>query len=74
MINYKNDKQYWIDRLNSFPLGPNLPLRCLPNEINAQRFVRLQQILDRSIWQQLKQRINRSSIDHQLDFLHLFMQ
>ncbi|CAF2882271.1 unnamed protein product [Rotaria sp. Silwood2] len=54
---YRNDKQYWIDRLGSFPLGPNLPLRCLPNELQKQRFHRLKQTLDRSVWQSLKNRL-----------------
>ncbi|CAF4209052.1 unnamed protein product, partial [Adineta steineri] len=30
---YSDDRQYWINRLQSFPLGPNLPLQYLPNEI-----------------------------------------
>ncbi len=61
-INYKNDQEYWINRLNSFPLGPNLPLQCLPNEIRTQRHCRSQQILDRILWQQLRQHI----INHKL--------
>ena len=61
-ITYENNKQYWINRLNSFPFGPNLPLQCLPSEIHIQRHCNLQQKLDRSLWQKLKQRI----MDHQL--------
>ncbi|UJR18561.1 hypothetical protein I4U23_005468 [Adineta vaga] len=59
---YINDRKYWIDRLNSFPLGPNLPLQCLPNEIHIQRHCSSSLILDGPIWQKLKQRI----IDHKL--------
>jgi hypothetical protein len=61
-INYKNDKQYWINRLDSFPLGPQLPLQCLPNEIRIQRHYSSQKILDSLLWQKLKQNI----INHKL--------
>ncbi|CAF2829448.1 unnamed protein product [Rotaria sp. Silwood2] len=54
MLNHQHDKQYWINRLGSFPVGPNLPLQCLPIELQSQRFCRLQQTLDKSIWKNLK--------------------
>ena len=56
-ISYQNDRQYWIDRLFTFPLGPNLPLQHLPNEISIQRHCSSYQKLDRSLWQSLKQHI-----------------
>ncbi|CAF1439300.1 unnamed protein product [Adineta ricciae] len=55
---YKMDKKYWLDRLNSFPSGPNLPLQCLPNELHIQRHCNSSLTLDKSIWQKLKQRIS----------------
>ncbi|CAF1593907.1 unnamed protein product, partial [Adineta ricciae] len=60
--NYTNDKGYWLDRLNTFPSGPKLPLQCLPNEIHVQRHCNSQQLLDRSSWSRLKRRI----IDYEL--------
>ncbi|CAF0982682.1 unnamed protein product [Adineta steineri] len=59
---YQADKKYWIDRLHSFPLGPSLPLRCLPTELKIQRFVRLKRTVDQSIWSQLKERINSAQL------------
>ncbi|CAF1166800.1 unnamed protein product [Adineta steineri] len=59
---YQTDKKYWINRLHSFPLGPSLPLRCLPTELNIQQFVRLKRILDQSIWSQLKERISSAQL------------
>jgi amino acid adenylation domain-containing protein len=61
-IVYEKDKKYWIDRLHSFPFGTRLPLRCSLKELKEQRFIRLQQILDRSIWNQLKQRISNTQL------------
>ncbi|CAF1362467.1 unnamed protein product [Adineta steineri] len=61
-INYHNDKKYWIDRLNSFPLGPNLPLRCTLNEIRAQRFHRSTLTLDKLFWQKLRQYISAQQL------------
>ncbi|CAF4030575.1 unnamed protein product, partial [Adineta steineri] len=59
---YSNDRQYWINRLKSFPLGPNLPLQCLPNEIHVQRHCNVETVLDQSLWQKLRERIT----DHRL--------
>ncbi|CAF3842764.1 unnamed protein product, partial [Adineta steineri] len=54
---YSNDRQYWINRLQSFPLGPNLPLQCLPNEIHVQRHCNVATVLDLSLWKKLRKRI-----------------
>ncbi|CAF3911367.1 unnamed protein product, partial [Adineta steineri] len=59
---YQADKKYWIDRLNAFPLGPSLPLHCLPTELKIQQFVRLKRTLDQSIWSQLKERISSAQL------------
>ncbi|CAF3869628.1 unnamed protein product [Adineta steineri] len=59
---YSNDRQYWINRLKSFPLGPNLPLQCLPNEIHVQRHSNAETLLDQTLWQKLRKRIT----DHRL--------
>ncbi|CAF3965720.1 unnamed protein product, partial [Adineta steineri] len=54
---YRSDRQYWINRLKSFPLGPNLPLQCLPNEIHVQRHCNVATILDLPLCQKLRKRI-----------------
>ncbi|CAF4079356.1 unnamed protein product [Adineta steineri] len=60
-IDYENDKQYWINRLVSFPLGPSLPLSCLPNEIHIQRHCSSSLVLDKSPWQKLRQIITENN-------------
>jgi amino acid adenylation domain-containing protein len=62
MFVYKNDRLYWINRLPSFPLGPSLPLRCLPNELEEQRFIGFRRTLDRSVWLKLKHRISSAQL------------
>ncbi|UJR12977.1 hypothetical protein I4U23_000002 [Adineta vaga] len=54
---YKKDEMYWINRLASFPLGPQLPLRCWPNDLKEQRFTRLKRKVEMLVWQKLKQRV-----------------
>nr|ACD54728.1 non-ribosomal peptide synthetase, NRPS-like protein [Adineta vaga] len=56
---YRSNKEYWMNRLTLFPLGPNMPLRCSPTELKVQRFCRLKKTLDRYIWQRLKHQIHR---------------
>ena len=43
--------------MDRFPVAPQLPLQCLPNEIIQQRHSVSSQRLDRSLWQVLKQQI-----------------
>ncbi|UJR22117.1 hypothetical protein I4U23_025181 [Adineta vaga] len=54
---YKIDKQYWMNRLKTFPLGPKLPLVRLPHEIRIQRHCNSQKILDHSFWDKLRKKI-----------------
>jgi amino acid adenylation domain-containing protein len=61
-VAYENAKKYWIDRLHSFPFGTRLPLRCSLKELKVQRFIRLEQTLDRSTWNQLKDRISNAQL------------
>ena len=56
-IIYKNDEEYWLNRLDSFPLAPRLPLQCQPNQIIQQRHSPSFLRLDRSLWQRLRQLI-----------------
>ena len=59
---FSDDKQYWRDRLASFPIGPDLPLKCSPNEFQKQRFLRCLRTINRSVWQTLKQNIRNSNL------------
>lgn len=59
---YRADKEYWLDRLEEFPLSPALPLRCNPSEITHPRFKRHRKIFSASDWEKLKSTARKNNI------------
>jgi len=49
-------RNYWMDRINSFPFAPQLPFAKDPGSIKQPKFVRRESILDEKSWAELKQR------------------
>ena len=52
---YKEAKQYWIDKLPNFPSSPALPLKCDPKDIENPRFKRKSKIYNKSQLAKLKE-------------------
>lgn len=52
---YKNDMNYWEERVQKLPSAPELPLAKQPNEIKEQRFTRYQAVLTKDKWSTMKQ-------------------
>ena len=53
---FARDLQYWLDRLDDLPGGPELPLAQQPSAIKQPHFVRHQATLEVAPWNLLKQR------------------
>ncbi|ECA1950217.1 amino acid adenylation domain-containing protein [Salmonella enterica subsp. enterica serovar Virchow] len=47
---------WWQAQLDDIPPAPALPLRCLPQDVEAPRFARLNGALDSTRWRRLKKR------------------
>ncbi|EHD21425.1 MULTISPECIES: non-ribosomal peptide synthetase [Brenneria] len=45
---------WWQAQLDDIPPAPALPLRCLPQDIKAPRFARLNGAMDKTRWRRLK--------------------
>ncbi|MFI8716818.1 amino acid adenylation domain-containing protein [Stenotrophomonas sp. NPDC077464] len=52
---YREARDYWQSRLDTLPVGPELPLAQDPSQIIKPGFERRQWTLDAARWQQLKQ-------------------
>ncbi|GKT30226.1 hypothetical protein ADUPG1_001434, partial [Aduncisulcus paluster] len=59
---YAQAKEYWMERLESLPAGPELPLAKRPEEIGVPHFSRLEHSLEPQIWQTIKQKASNSNI------------
>jgi amino acid adenylation domain-containing protein len=49
-------RNYWLSRIDTLPLAPDLPLAKSPHQLKQYRCKRYESGLDRTQWQQLKQR------------------
>ncbi|MDJ0726781.1 MAG: long-chain-fatty-acid--CoA ligase [Prochloraceae cyanobacterium] len=59
---YKRSREYWLDRLDSLPPGPELPLAKNPGSIIEPKFKRRSSIVPAKQWQQIKERANQVNL------------
>lgn len=59
---YKRSQEYWFSRLDTLPPAPDLPLAKNPKELKQHRNKRYESELERSDWQQLKQRAAQAGL------------
>ncbi len=59
---YERSKNYWLNRLDSLPPSPDLPLAINPKDLKHHRNQRYESRLDRDLWQQLKQRATQAGL------------
>ncbi|HBL10960.1 MAG TPA: non-ribosomal peptide synthetase [Cyanobacteria bacterium UBA11162] len=53
---YKRSQDYWLNRLDTLPPAPDLPLAKSPQQLTQYRTKRYEGSIERTQWQQLKQR------------------
>ena len=53
---YERSRQYWLNRIDSLPPAPELPLAINPSSLKDYECQRFNGKLDRPTWQKLKQR------------------
>jgi pyochelin synthetase len=59
---YERSRDYWRQRINSLPLGPELPLAKQPSALTSGKFVRREAIVKADTWQRLKQQASQRGI------------
>ncbi len=59
---YKRSQDYWLSRLDTFPPAPDLPLAKSPHELKQHRTKRFEGGIERTQWQQLKQRAAQAGL------------
>jgi pyochelin synthetase len=59
---YKRSQNYWFNRLDTLPPAPDLPLVKNPKELKQHRNKRYENRLERTNWQQLKQRAAQAGL------------
>jgi amino acid adenylation domain-containing protein len=59
---YKRSQDYWLSRIDTFPPAPDLPLAKSPHQLKQHRTKRFEGGIDRTAWQQLKQRAAKAGL------------
>ena len=59
---YKQDQEYWINRLQDLPIAPELPLIHNPEPGEHYRFSRFESKLESTIWERLKNRTKQAGL------------
>ena len=59
---YERSRQYWLNRIDSLPPAPDLPLAINPNSLKNYECQRFSGKLDKTAWQQLKQRAGAAGL------------
>lgn len=52
---YQEDKQYWLQQLDEFPLAPVLPMIMNPTAVSSPKFHRLTKTISKDKWKKIKQ-------------------
>ncbi|MBP0011795.1 MAG: amino acid adenylation domain-containing protein [Roseofilum sp. SBFL] len=71
---YQQSRQYWIERLETLPPAPELPIAKNPNTIDRPRTRRYDGDLSQEKWQQLKQNAGRASVTPSVALLAAFSE
>ena len=53
---YQKAQAFWQERAGQLPPAPQLPLRMNPDNLTSPRFRTLTEVVNRQVWQKLKQR------------------
>lgn len=59
---HQQSMRYWEKRLPELPPAPDLPLAKSPDEIENQRFIRLQSRMEKDKWKSLKKRAAKAGL------------
>jgi len=59
---YKRSQNYWLNRIDSLPPAPDLPLARSPQQLKQHRVKRYEGGIDRTHWQPLKQRAAKAGL------------
>lgn len=59
---YNSDRNYWLDKLESFPAAPALPMKCDPADVKKPCFKRLNKVFEQSDWNNIRKTAGANNI------------
>ncbi|WP_367671804.1 amino acid adenylation domain-containing protein [Serratia symbiotica] len=71
---WRDDRDWWLTRLDEIPAAPNLPLACQPDQLEQPVFRRLQRRVSAPQWQQLKHHASQAGVTPSAMLLAVFSE
>ena len=71
---YLEDKEYWLERLENFPLGPDLPLSTTPNRVTTPKTATKRTIIPDHVWHKISNIGKKFSLSKTSILLGLFAE
>ncbi|HBR0883715.1 TPA: amino acid adenylation domain-containing protein [Klebsiella pneumoniae] len=59
---YQRARDYWLQRVDTFPSAPSLPQRIAPQNLEHRRFVRRETTIPNAVWRKLKDTAARQGL------------
>ena len=69
---YRRSQQYWLDRLDTLPPTPELPMVKAVSTITQPQFISKSKVLSKTDWEQLKERAKRANLTPSVVLLAAF--
>ncbi|WP_088830566.1 non-ribosomal peptide synthetase [Paenibacillus tyrfis] len=69
---YEEDKQFWLSKIDDFPMAPNLPLLKDPSAVKTIRFKRLKYQICKSKWGRFKKTLAHNGVTPSVVFCTAF--
>lgn len=71
---YKEDRQYWIERIPNLPMGPDLPLAKSPQALTHQGTLCSRAFIEKATWNKLKSKAKDFNISPTTLLLSVFAE
>ena len=59
---YTKSRAFWLEKAQTFPSGPNLPIKVNPTQLREQKFQRVVKRIDSDAWGKIQNRIKKMKI------------
>ena len=69
---YQRDKKYWLEKIEDFPISPNLPLMKDPSNVVNSKFKRKTKKFSKEVWNQIKQLCQKHKVTPSMFFSTIY--
>ncbi|SFR56150.1 amino acid adenylation domain-containing protein [Anaeromicropila populeti] len=61
-VQYQNDKDYWMSKVDDFPLAPVLPVKQNLSDVKKPHFNRISKVMEKDYWNKIKEKCKEHDV------------